>query len=207
MQWKIDTAPVDYEQALQAMQAHVAAMHEGLADEQVWLLEHPPLYTAGTSAQRDDLLDAARFPVYEAGRGGEYTYHGPGQRVAYLMLDLGKRGRDVRAYVQQLESWLIDVLSDFGINGFTRDGRIGVWVDTPQGEQKIAALGIRVRRWISFHGVALNVCPDLSHFQGIVPCGIREYGVTSLKALLGSAPTMCDVDAALKRRFEARFEK
>lgn len=184
MKWKISTEPVPYEAALDGMQARVKAIHEEGAKDMVWLLEHPPLYTAGTSARAQDLLDP-RFPVYEAGRGGEYTYHGPGQRVGYVMLDLKKRQEapDIKRYVWQLEEWIIRALAAFDVEGMRRDGRIGIWVDTPQGEKKIAALGVRVRHWITFHGVSINVDPDLSHFTGIVPCGISEYGVTSLKEL------------------------
>jgi lipoyl(octanoyl) transferase len=179
------------------MEAHVAAMIAGQAAERVWFLEHPPLYTAGTSADPKDLLPTAHFPVFETGRGGQYTYHGPGQRVAYVMLDLGRRGRDLRAYIRQLEDWLIVTLAAFGVTGERRDGRVGIWVVTPTGEKKIAAIGVRVRHWISFHGVALNVAPDLSHFGGIVPCGISQYGVTSL-ADLGVKATLAEVDAALQ---------
>lgn len=186
-----------YDAALQAMDARVRAMQQGQAGEQLWLVEHPPLYTAGTSAKGADLL-SQRFPVYPTGRGGQYTYHGPGQRVGYLMLDLNKRGRDLRAYVKQLEGWIIAALAEFGVEGFLRDGRIGVWVQTPVGEAKIAALGVRVQKWVTSHGIALNVRPDLSHYAGIVPCGIREFGVTSLAAL-GVDASMEAVDAALKK--------
>ncbi len=188
------------------MEAHVAAMAEGRADEQVWLLEHPPLYTAGTSAKDGDLLEA-RFPVHQTGRGGQYTYHGPGQRVAYAMLDLKKRYTtpDVRRYVCELERVLIETLAEFGVKGERREKRVGIWVMQPDGsENKIAALGIRIRRWISFHGVALNVAPDLSHFSGIVPCGIQAHGVTSL-AKLGVNATMAEADAALQRSFDKVF--
>ena len=177
----------------------MADMIAGNADEMVWLLEHPPLYTSGTSAKPSDLIEQ-RFPVYETGRGGEFTYHGPGQRIGYVMLDLKKRERmDVRAYVKSLEQWIIATLAEFGVAAFTREGRIGVWVDKPKGgEAKIAALGIRVRKWVTFHGISINVNPDLSHYAGIVPCGIREYGVTSLKAL-GIDASMEEVDTALKQ--------
>lgn len=198
MEWK-NSERFDYEAAISAMESRVAAIRAGEAEEQVWLLEHPPLYTAGTSARAEDLLNP-RFPVYQTGRGGQYTYHGPGQRVAYVMLDLKKRYHgtpDLRHFVWTLEEWLIRTLAAFDVPGERREGRIGIWVETPSGEAKIAALGIRVRQGVSYHGVALNLYPDLSHFQGIVPCGIREYGVTSLAAL-GVKATMADLDAALQ---------
>jgi len=205
---------VEYPAALAEMEARAAAIAEERAAERVWLIEHPPLYTAGTSAKPADLLDA-RFPVYRAGRGGQFTYHGPGQRIAYVMLDLKRRRPDVRAYVAALEGWLIDALQTLGVRGETREERVGVWVarpDKPNGadgapaEDKIAAIGVRVRRWATFHGVSLNVAPDLSHFSGIVPCGIGDahYGVTSLIDL-GRATTMADVDRALRAAFERRF--
>ena len=205
--WLVADAPVEYPVALQAMKDRATAIARGEAAELVWLVEHPPLYTAGTSAHGQDLLDPKRFPVYEAGRGGEYTYHGPGQRVAYLMLDLKARGRDVRCLVQGLEGWIIDTLSAFNVNGEIRDGRIGVWVRQPGrigGESKIAAIGVRVSKWVTTHGIALNVAPDLSHFDGIVPCGIADRGVTSLEDL-GHLVLMPDVDAALRAAFERRF--
>ncbi|MEM7729714.1 MAG: lipoyl(octanoyl) transferase LipB [Pseudomonadota bacterium] len=203
--WTCEARPVDYNQALSHMEARAAAVASGDAAEQVWLLEHPPLYTAGTSADPADLVDPNRFPVYKAGRGGQYTYHGPGQRVAYLMLDLRERGRDVRCFVSGVEQLVIDTLSGFGVESGRREGRVGVWVDMPdRSEAKIAAIGIRIRRWVSFHGLSINVDPDLSHFEGIVPCGIREHGVTSLAAL-GVDATMAAVDAALRRNFEALF--
>ncbi len=207
MEFKASAGLVDYEDALSAMEARVAAIREDAAPEQVWFLEHPPLYTAGTSAKADDLLDA-RFPVYKAGRGGEYTYHGPGQRVAYVMLDLKQRQPvpDIRKYVWQLEEWIIRALGQFGISGERRDGRIGIWVVTPQGEKKIAAIGVRVRRWVTYHGIAINVAPDLSHFGGIVPCGISEYGVTSVTDMLGRAVDMAELDKALKESWYAVFE-
>jgi lipoyl(octanoyl) transferase len=187
------------------MEERVAAIRQGLAPETVWLLEHPPLYTAGTSAKSEDLLDPGRFPVYQVGRGGQYTYHGPGQRVAYVMLDVGRRGGDVRCFVHDLEEWLIRTLAHFAVRGERRSGRVGIWVVDGRGqESKIAAIGVRLRRWISFHGVALNVHPDLSHFAGIVPCGISEYGVTSLWAQ-GHTPTMEEVDMALEAEFRAVF--
>ena len=189
------------------MEEHVRGMAEGARREMVWLLEHPALYTAGTSARDADLLDA-RFPVYRTGRGGQYTYHGPGQRIAYVMLDLSRRGRDVRCYVRNLEQWLIEALTTFGVTAERREGRVGLWVDMARyggaGEAKIAAIGVRIRRWITYHGVALNVSPDLSHFEGIVPCGIAGHGVTSLGAL-GVDATMADVDAALKASWEKVF--
>jgi lipoyl(octanoyl) transferase len=204
-EWRIDDRPVPYPEALAAMDQRVAAIRSGNAPELVWLLEHPPLYTAGTSARQADLLDSARFPVYEAGRGGQYTYHGPGQRVAYVMVDLKRRGGDVRCYVHALEEWLIRTLAQFGVRGERREGRVGIWVRRPDGgEDKIAAIGVRVRHWVTLHGVSLNVDPDLSHFAGIVPCGIAEHGVTSLWAL-GHTPTLHEVDLALKSEFESVF--
>lgn len=206
VEWRISDEPVPYDQAMAEMDARVAAIRAGTAPELVWLLEHPPLYTAGTSARDEDLLDAGRFPVYRAGRGGQYTYHGPGQRVAYVMLDLKRRGADVRRYVHDLEQWLIDTLAAFNIKGERREGRVGIWVDKRAygglagQEDKIAAIGVRVRHWVSFHGVALNVEPDLSHFTGIVPCGINQFGVTSMVAL-GHLVTMDEVDAQLIASF------
>lgn len=205
IEWRISDDPVSYPEALAEMEARVAAIRAGTAPELVWLLEHPPLYTAGTSADPADLLDPERFPVYETGRGGQYTYHGPGQRVAYVMLDLKTRGGDVRGYVCSLENWLIRSLARLGVKGDRRQGRVGIWVDRGMGrEDKIAAIGVRVRHWVTFHGIALNVDPDLSHFQGIVPCGIRQYGVTSLWDL-GHTPTMEDVDCALIGEFPGVF--
>lgn len=205
-EWKTSTDLVAYEEALSFMDERVAGIHEGAANDLVWFLEHPSLYTAGTSSKEKDLLEQ-RFPVYEAGRGGEYTYHGPGQRVAYVMMDLRKRQKkaDVKAYVCDLEKWIIETLKEFGIEGERRDGRIGVWVKTDGTEKKIAAIGVRVRRWISFHGMALNVNPDLSHFGGIVPCGISEYGVTSMSELLGRDVSMEEVDEALKKTWSQVF--
>ena len=190
---------VPYPEALAHMEAQAAAIASGEGQEQLWFLEHPPLYTSGTSAKPEDLLNPGDFPVYAAGRGGEFTYHGPGQRVVYVMLDLSRRGRDLRGFVKSLEGWIIAALGDFGLKGEIREGRIGVWIPTANGsEAKIAAIGIRVRKWVSFHGISLNVSPDLQHFQGIVPCGIRDFGVTSL-ADLRLEVTMDEVDAALMK--------
>ncbi|SDD77354.1 lipoyl(octanoyl) transferase [Rhodospira trueperi] len=187
------------------METHVAAIRSGTAPELVWLLEHPPLYTAGTSARPEDLVMPDRFPVYPTGRGGQYTYHGPGQRVAYVLLDLARRNRDVRCHVHRLEDWLIRTLARFDVAAERRDGRVGLWVVRDDGrEDKIAAIGVRVRRWVTFHGIALNVAPDLSHYAGIVPCGIREHGVTSLRDL-GLSATLEQVDTALKETFPAVF--
>ncbi|OAN47743.1 lipoyl(octanoyl) transferase LipB [Magnetospirillum moscoviense] len=206
MEWRISDEPVAYPEALDFMETRVAAIRAGTQPECVWLLEHPALYTAGTSAEARDLLDPNRFPVYQTGRGGQYTYHGPGQRVAYVMLDLKKRGADIRAFVHDLEEWLIRTLDRFVVKGERRDGRVGIWVDRGQGrEDKIAAIGVRVRHWVSFHGVALNVDPELSHFSGIVPCGISQYGVTSLWDL-GLTPTMPEVDSALMASFDEVFD-
>ena len=190
--------------AMLKMETHVAAIAAGLEPERLWLLEHPSLYTSGTSAKPADLIDPKRFPVFETGRGGQYTYHGPGQRVGYVMLNLARRGGDVRAFVAALEQWLINTLADFGVLGLRRENRVGIWVQHGGGEDKIAALGIRVRRGITFHGVSLNVNPDLSHFDGIVPCGVSEHGVTSLAAL-GVNASMAEVDAALIKNFAAQF--
>lgn len=209
------TAPglTPYDEALAFMEARVAAIHEGQAGELIWLVEHPPLYTAGTSARPADLLAPDRFPVHVAGRGGQYTYHGPGQRVVYVMLDLNRRGRDVRAFVARLEAWVIGALGDFGVTGHIRQGRVGVWVERPDrprrpdggpAEDKIAAIGIKLRRWISFHGISVNVEPDLSHFDGIVPCGLHDFGVTSLVDL-GLPVVMDDLDDALRRHFTSSF--
>jgi lipoyl(octanoyl) transferase len=207
VEWSTSERPVPYDRALAAMEERAAAIAAGSAPELVWLLEHPPLYTAGTSAHDGDLR-AARFPVFQAGRGGQFTYHGPGQRVAYIMLDLRRRAPDVRQYVATLEEWIIRTLAAFGVNGERREDRIGVWVRRPEvgdgREDKIAAIGIRVRQWVTLHGISLNVAPDLSHYSGIVPCGVAEarYSVTSLSDLGVPATTM-DVDAALRREFEA----
>jgi lipoyl(octanoyl) transferase len=206
IEWRISATPVDYETAVADMEARVAAIREGTAPELVWLLEHPPLYTAGTSARDDELLDPGRLPVHRTGRGGRYTFHGPGQRTAYVMLDLARRDRDVRCHVHRLEEWMIRTLARFGVRGERRAGRVGIWVVRPAGgEDKIAAIGVRVRRWVTYHGVALNVAPDLDHYRGIVPCGIAEHGVTSLGAL-GISATMAEVDTALRGTFAEVFE-
>ena len=204
IEWRVSDAPVPYPEAVASMEERVAQIRAGSAPELVWLLEHPPLYTAGTSAKAPDLVDPGLFPVYRSGRGGQYTYHGPGQRVAYAMLDLKRRKPDVRAYVCDLEEWLIQALAELGVKGERRQGRVGIWVQRGMREDKIAALGVRIKRWISFHGVALNVDPDLSHFTGIVPCGVTQHGVTSL-ADLGIVASMADVDVALKRSFGKIF--
>lgn len=202
VEWRTSTAPVPYPEAVRLMEERVAEVRAGTASELVWLLEHPPLYTAGTSADPHDLLAPERFPVYPTGRGGQYTYHGPGQRVAYVMLDLKARRPDVRAYVQALEGWLIATLARFGVRGERREGRVGIWVVHDGVEEKIAAIGVRIRRWVTYHGIALNVAPDLEHFAGIVPCGVRGAGVTSLAAL-GIAASMAEFDAALRETFES----
>jgi lipoyl(octanoyl) transferase len=213
VEWRIEAGLTGYEHALAFMEARAAAIREGTAGELVWLVEHPPLYTAGTSARSEDLVDPQRFPVFNAGRGGEYTYHGPGQRVAYVMLDLKRRREDVRAFVAALEEWIIESLGAFNIRGERREDRVGVWVmrpdrpHTPDGspaEEKIAAIGIRLRRWVSFHGISVNVEPELSHFTGIVPCGVADRGVTSLVDL-GLPVTMTDYDIALKAAFQTVF--
>ena len=207
-EWRVSDAPVPYPEALETMEDRVAAIRAGAARELVWLLEHPPLYTAGTSAQEADLLAPSRFPVYRAGRGGQYTYHGPGQRIVYVMLDLRRRGPDVRCFVHNLEEWAIRSLATFNVKGERREGRVGIWVDRGAGrEDKIAAIGVRIRHWITFHGISINVEPDLEHFSGIVPCGIGEegLGVTSLVDL-GLPVTMADLDVALRETFEGVFE-
>lgn len=208
VEWRVSSAPVDYARAVGEMERIVAQIRSGTSAECVWLLEHPPVYTAGTSASPEDLLTPERFPVISTGRGGQYAYHGPGQRIAYVMLDLGKRGKDIRAFVRSLEDWIIGTLSDFGIKGEKRSARIGVWVSRPeQGhghEDKIAAIGVRVRRWVTFHGISLNVNPELEHYSGIVPCGVSDHGITSL-AELGKRVTMDEVDEALKASFAAYF--
>jgi lipoyl(octanoyl) transferase len=206
IEWRVSETPVDYPAAVEEMQGRVAAIGAGAASELVWLLEHPPLYTAGTSARDEELIEPGRLPVHRTGRGGRYTYHGPGQRIAYVMLDLRKRGQDVRCYVHQLEEWIIRTLARFEVRGERRDGRVGIWVVRPSGiEEKIAAIGVRVRRWVTYHGLALNVDPELEHYRGIVPCGIAAHGVTSL-AELGIAASMGEVDTALKRTFAEVFE-
>jgi lipoyl(octanoyl) transferase len=203
--WKISAGLTPYQQAVAAMEQRVADIREGRAGELIWLVEHPPLYTAGTSANQQDLLDATRFPVHTTGRGGQYTYHGPGQRVVYVMLDLKKRDPDIRKFVCNLENWIIATLAAFNVKGERREGRVGVWVNREGGrEDKIAALGVRVRKWVTYHGIAINVDPDLSHYTGIVPCGISQYGVTSLVDL-GLPVTMADVDTVLRQTFEKVF--
>ena len=215
VQWEITEDKVDYETALAKMDNHVEKMIQGQAGEKIWLLEHPPLYTAGTSADRQDLVEPNRFPVFETKRGGQYTYHGPGQRVVYVMLDLNKRGKDIKTFVKNLESWITLTLLEFNVTGQSRDGRVGIWVERPDKplknngaleEDKIAAIGVRLRKWITLHGLSINLDPDLSHFQGIVPCGIREHGVTSLVDL-GLPVSMHDLDNALKKSFSEVFQK
>jgi lipoyl(octanoyl) transferase len=213
VEWRVTEGLADYASAVAFMDARAAAIREGSETELVWLLEHPPLYTAGTSANAADLILPGKFPVHHTGRGGEYTYHGPGQRVAYVMLDLKRRREDVRAFVAALEAWIINALESFNVRGERREDRVGVWVKRPDkselpdgamAEDKIAAIGIRLKRWVSLHGISLNVEPDLSHFDGIVPCGISQYGVTSL-AYLGLTATMQDADLALRQAFEEIF--
>lgn len=215
VEWITTDGLTPYEDAVAFMEARAEAIAKGQAEECIWLLEHPPLYTAGTSARIQDLTDPNRFPVHQAKRGGQYTYHGPGQRVIYLMLDLNRRGRDVRVFVKQLETWVIATLAEFNLQGEIRDGRAGVWIardDKPltvsgqPAEDKIAAIGIRLRRWVSFHGISINVEPDLQHFDGIVPCGITEHGVTSLVDL-GLPVTLADLDVALRRCFDSSFSE
>jgi lipoyl(octanoyl) transferase len=207
--WRVEPGLLDYEAAVAAMRARVDGIRAGAAGEMVWLVEHPPLYTAGTSAEAADLKDSRRFPVFEAGRGGQWTYHGPGQRVGYVMLDLGQphgqvRPKDVRGFVHGLEAWMIAALAAFGVKGETRADRVGIWVVRDGLEAKIGAIGVRVTRWVSWHGFSLNVDPDLEHFAGIVPCGIAEHGVTSLRAL-GVGASMAEVDAVLERTFAGVF--
>jgi len=211
--WIVSDTPVAYPEALAEMEARVAGILAATQPEAVWLLEHPPLYTAGTSAKPADLVQPDRFDVFKAQRGGQYTYHGPGQRVVYVMLDLNKRGRDVRVYVRKLESWIIATLAEFNVKGELREGRVGVWVTCPDRppnpdgspfEAKIGAIGVRIRRWVTFHGISINLDPDLSHFDGIVPCGISQYGVTSLVDL-GHPVSMADLDLALLRNFKIVF--
>ncbi len=209
IEWKITTDPVPYPEAVEAMERRVAAIRQGEGREMAWLLEHPPIFTAGTSARDKELIDAGAFPVYATGRGGRHTYHGPGQRVVYVMLDLRRRDPDIHAYVRNLEEWLIGTLARFGLSGGRRKGRVGIWVvrgqgDAPANECKIAAIGVRVRQGVSYHGVSINVDPNLGHYAGIVPCGIADFGVTSL-ADLGIGATMAEVDEALKACFEEVF--
>ncbi|WP_298976580.1 lipoyl(octanoyl) transferase LipB [uncultured Roseobacter sp.] len=213
VEWIVSDGLTDYRTAERWMETRADAIAHGSASECIWLVEHPPLYSAGTSAKSDDLIDPERFPVFPTRRGGQYTYHGPGQRVAYVLLDVGARGRDVRKFVQQLERWVIGTLDQFNVKGVVREGRVGVWVERPDKESnrdgqmpedKIAAIGIRLRKWVSFHGVSINVEPDLSHFTGIVPCGIKEHGVTSLVDL-GLPVGLADVDLALRAQFADVF--
>ncbi|MBI3420428.1 MAG: lipoyl(octanoyl) transferase LipB [Proteobacteria bacterium] len=203
--WQTEQKLIDYPTALSAMESHVEGLLAGKAPEKIWLLEHPPLYTAGTSARAEELLNA-RFPVYDAGRGGRYTYHGPGQRVAYVMIDLKRRGCDVRAYIDHLEAWVQTALASFGIQAAKREGRVGLWVNDKGHDQKIAAIGVRIRRWVTWHGVAVNVNPDLSHFGGIVPCGLADYGVTSMHAL-GVPVTLAQFDQALQKHWQDDFAR
>ncbi len=213
VEWRVTSGLTDYDEAVRVMEQRAEDIAAGHADELLWLVEHPPLYTAGTSAKPQDLISADRFPVYETGRGGQYTYHGPGQRVVYVMLNVAKRGHDVRRFVQELETWVIAALAEFNLTGHIRTGRVGVWIERPDKprradgsltEDKIAAIGIRLRKWVSFHGISINVEPDLDHFGGIVPCGIQEHGVTSLVDL-GLPVSLADVDVALKRSFYEVF--
>ena len=213
VQWEISDGEVGYDTALEKMDNHVKKMIDGEASEKIWLLEHPPLYTAGTSADKKDLIEPNLFPVFETKRGGQYTYHGPGQRVVYVMLDLNKRGKDIKKFVENLEAWIIHTLAEFNVVGQSRSGRVGIWVERPDKpknmnglieEEKIAAIGVRLRKWITFHGFSINVDPDLSHFQGIVPCGITEHGVTSLVDL-GLPVSMPDLDIALTKSFSKVF--
>ena len=213
VQWEISDGEVGYDTALEKMDNHVEKMIGGEAGEKIWLLEHPALYTAGTSADKKDLIEPNLFPVFETKRGGQYTYHGPGQRVVYVMLDLNNRGKDIKKFVENLETWIIHTLEEFNVVGQSRNGRVGIWVERPDKpknidglfeEEKIAAIGVRLRKWISFHGLSINVDPDLSHFQGIVPCGIKEHGVTSLVDL-GLPVSMTDLDIALTKSFSKVF--
>ena len=213
VQWEISDGKVHYNTALEKMDNYVQKIISGDADEKIWLLEHPSLYTAGTSANKKDLVEPNRFPVFETKRGGQYTYHGPGQRVVYVMLDLNKRGKDVKKFVENLEAWIIHTLAEFNVVGESRSGRVGIWVERPDKpkninglikEEKIAAIGVRLRKWITFHGLSINLDPDLSHFQGIIPCGIKEHGVTSLVDL-GLSISMTDLDIALTKSFSKVF--
>lgn len=214
VEWRVTSGLTDYYEAVHVMEQRADDIAAGRADELLWLVEHPPLYTAGTSAKPKDLISADRFPVYETKRGGQYTYHGPGQRVVYVMLDLNKRGRDIRQFVKSLETWVIETLATFNVKGEIREGRVGVWVERPEkpapitggvAEDKIAAIGIRLKKWVSYHGISINVDPHLDHFDGIVPCGISTFGVTSLVDL-GLPVTMDDVDTALKTEFDTVFD-
>ena len=205
IEWRISKIPVDYRAAVGEMEDRVAAIRSGTAAELIWLLEHPSVYTAGTSARAEELIEPRRLPVLRTGRGGRFTYHGPGQRIAYVMLDLRRRGNDVRCYVHRLEEWIIRVLACFGVVGERRAGRVGIWVVRPDGrEEKIAAIGVRVRQWVTYHGLALNIDPDLDHYDGIIPCGVAEHGVTSLAAL-GISVTLAQVDLALQAAFAETF--
>ena len=213
VQWEISESEVDYNISLEKMEKHVKKIIRGEADEKIWLLEHPSLYTAGTSADKKDLVEPNRFPVFQTKRGGQYTYHGPGQRVVYVMLDLNKRGKDIKKFVENLEAWIIYTLAEFNVVGQSRKGRVGIWVERPDKpknvnglmeEEKIAAIGVRLKKWITFHGLSINVDPDLSHFKGIVPCGIEEHGVTSLVDL-GLPVSMTDLDIALTKSFSKVF--
>ena len=206
-EWQVSQGLVPYPEALETMERRVEAIHKHEAGELIWLLEHPPLITSGTSARADDLIAPDRFPVYAAGRGGQYTYHGPGQRIAYVMLDLRKRGQDLRRYIHDLEEWIIRTLDAFDIRGERREGRVGIWVVRDDGrEEKIAAIGVRIRRWITFHGLAINLAPDLEHFSTIVPCGISQHGVTSIREL-GREVTMAELDAVMRERFGMVFSR
>jgi len=213
VQWEISESEVDYDTSLEKMEKHVKKIIRGEADEKIWLLEHPSLYTAGTSADKKDLVEPNRFPVFQTKRGGQYTYHGPGQRVVYVMLDLNKRGKDIKKFVESLEAWIICTLAEFNVVGHSRKGRVGIWVERPDKpknvnglieEEKIAAIGVRLKKWITFHGLSINVDPDLSHFDGIVPCGIKEHGVTSLVDL-GLPVSITDLDVALTKSFSKVF--
>lgn len=206
VEWKVSEGLVPYEEAFADMEQRVAAIQAGEASERVWLLEHPPLFTAGTSADPAELMNPDDFPVFDAGRGGRYTYHGPGQRVGYLHLDLAKRGKDIRCFVHNLEGWMIDALADLGVSARREEGRIGLWVGSGDDEAKIGAIGVRVKRWVTLHGFSINVVPDLSHFGGIVPCGISDFGVTSLEAL-GKSSDMAVLDEALKAHFPNFLER
>jgi len=203
--WEISEGLTPYPEAVARMETRAQSIAAGTAGELVWLVEHPPLYTAGTSAKPEDLVDPDRFEVFASGRGGQYTYHGPGQRVVYVMLDLRKRGRDVSAFIRTLEQWIMDTLSELGVTAERRCGRVGVWIDHADGrEEKIAAIGVRLKKWVSFHGISINLSPDLTHYSGIVPCGINEHGVTSIKGL-GHSGSMAKLDQCLQENFETLF--